>query len=227
MEFSIHYGFKPLPCRVRQPKEKGKVESGIKYFKNNFIAGRKFINNDDLNNQLLEWLENKCNSRIHGTTQKAPRKLFTSEEQDKLIVLPIREYKIKEVGTRKVQNDCHIYVNYNYYSAPFIYVGKNVEVEIDEDIIRVIYNSEEIAVHAKSDSKGSFNTITAHYPPSKYLESEKNKDYYKSQLENIGDAAGNLFDLIIKEQEHYWYKTVTGIISLRKKYTDEIINMAC
>ena len=34
--FAYHYGFHPLPCRVRRPNDKGKVESGIKYVKNNF-----------------------------------------------------------------------------------------------------------------------------------------------------------------------------------------------
>ena len=42
LEMANHYDFKSLPCRVYRPNDKGKVESGIKYFKNNFIAGRKF-----------------------------------------------------------------------------------------------------------------------------------------------------------------------------------------
>lgn len=227
LEFSIHYGFKPLPCRVRQPKEKGKVESGIKYFKLNFISGRKFKNNNDLNFQMMDWLDNKCNARTHGTTQKIPCELFKQEEKEKLRALPIRDYIIKDVGTRKVQNDCHVYINYNYYSVPFYYVGKYVEIEIEDNIIRILFNAEEIAVHAKAEGKGVFTTINAHYPVSKYLESEKNKGYYKSQMENIGEYASTLFNEIIKKQEHHWYKTVTGILSLRNKYADEIINKTC
>lgn len=37
--FAQHYGFKPHPCRVRKPNDKGKVEAGIKYVKNNFFLG--------------------------------------------------------------------------------------------------------------------------------------------------------------------------------------------
>lgn len=53
--FSDHWGFDPIPCRVRCPQEKGKVESGIKYVKNNFFAGRTFDTHHDLKEQL-----NKC-----------------------------------------------------------------------------------------------------------------------------------------------------------------------
>lgn len=76
-QYADYYGFQILPCRVRQPQEKGKVESGIKYIKNNFFAGRKFASHTDLQHQLLNWLNNKCNIRVHGTTRKIPLELFT------------------------------------------------------------------------------------------------------------------------------------------------------
>ena len=35
---SEHYGYEIIPCRVRKPQEKGKVEAGIKYVKSNFLC---------------------------------------------------------------------------------------------------------------------------------------------------------------------------------------------
>jgi len=32
-QFADYCGFLPFPCRVREPQEKGKVESGIKFIK--------------------------------------------------------------------------------------------------------------------------------------------------------------------------------------------------
>ena len=40
-QFSEHYGFQSIPCRIYQPNDKGKVESGIKYVKNNFFCRTK------------------------------------------------------------------------------------------------------------------------------------------------------------------------------------------
>ena len=34
--FLAHYSSAPIACKVRRPEEKGKVESAIKYVKNNF-----------------------------------------------------------------------------------------------------------------------------------------------------------------------------------------------
>ncbi len=68
-----------------------KVESGIKYVKNNFFIGRKFKDGNDLDKKLRSWLEDKCNARVHGTTRKVPREVFDSQEKHLLKSLPAKE----------------------------------------------------------------------------------------------------------------------------------------
>ncbi len=80
-EFADYYGFHVLPCRVRQPQEKGKVEAGIKYIKNNFFAGRQFETYKDLSHQLRKWIDTYCHERIHGTTKEKPCVLFKYERK--------------------------------------------------------------------------------------------------------------------------------------------------
>ena len=79
--FADHYGFKPIPCRIYTPNDKGKVESGIKYVKTNFFLGRSFNNEDELKRQLKQWLDRTCNSRVHGTTRKIPKEVFRIKEK--------------------------------------------------------------------------------------------------------------------------------------------------
>jgi transposase len=59
------------PCRPYQPQEKGKVESGIKYVKNNFFAGREFHSFQEMSRHLESWLV-RANNRLHGTTKIKP-----------------------------------------------------------------------------------------------------------------------------------------------------------
>ena len=40
--FAAHYGFWAQPCRVYTPTDKGKVESNVKYVKDNCFKGREF-----------------------------------------------------------------------------------------------------------------------------------------------------------------------------------------
>lgn len=140
LQFSEYYGFQSIPCRIYQPNDKGKVESGIKYVKNNFFAGRKFINSDDVDRQLMKWLEN-ANNRVHGTTKKIPREEFDAKEKNILLKLPIQEFNLSKVGMRKVYHDCHIYINHNYYSVPYQHVGKEVEIEIGNSLVKNLLQS--------------------------------------------------------------------------------------
>ena len=41
-EFAEGYGFIIAPCPPRDPQKKGRVESGVKYVKNNFVPLRQF-----------------------------------------------------------------------------------------------------------------------------------------------------------------------------------------
>jgi transposase len=221
-----HYGFHPLPCRIRRPNDKGKVESGIKYVKNNFFLGRTFTDEQDLKEKLARWC-NKVNYRIHGTTRKVPREVFEKEEKVKLIPLPQEEFKLASVGTRKVYHDCHIYVDYNYYSVPFEYVGKEVEIELSKNLLKVFYQGKEIALHSRLSERGKFSTNNSHYPTYKRYSDTEYQEKYQAKMAHIGIYTEQLFFLIIKEHPKDWNRTVQGILSLKKTYPDEVIEAAC
>ena len=225
--FAEYYGFKSIPCRVREPQEKGKVESGIKYVKDNFFRGRSFRCEKELNEKLSLWLENTCNSRVHGTTRKVPRELFNEKEKDKLLKLPDSDFLMPMVGTRKVQHDCHIYINYNYYSVPYEHVGKEVEVEITDNFVKIFINYEQIAMHAKLKGEGEFSTQESHYPKYKNYLSTEYQEHYQMKMREIGSNAEQMFLCIFERNKYFWNRPVSGILSLRKKYPDEIIDKSC
>ncbi len=224
--FASHYGFHPLPCRVRRPNDKGKVESGIKYVKNNFFSGRKFSNEQELKERLNRWC-NKVNYRIHGTTRKVPREVFEKEEKMKLKPLPLEEFKLVKVGSRKVYHDCHIYVDYNYYSVPFEYVGKQVEIELAKNLLKVFYQGKEITVHPHLSGRGKFSTNNSHYPAYKRCSDTEYQEKYQAKMAHIGTYTEQLFFLVIKEHPRDWNRTVQGILSLGKTYPHKVIEAAC
>lgn len=43
----------------------------------------------------------------------------------------------------------------------------------------------------------------------------------------LGKETENLFTIIVQEHPRDWYLIVKGILSLRKKYSDEVINLTC
>lgn len=87
-ELARHYGFRVDPTPVRQPKKKGKVESGVRYVKRNGLAGLAGADVDAARAHLARWIEGIANQRIHGTTQRRPAEVFAAEERDTLRPLP-------------------------------------------------------------------------------------------------------------------------------------------
>jgi transposase len=225
-DFAQYYGFRPVPCRIYHPNDKGKVESGIKYVKGNFFAGRKFKDGADCDRQLRQWLE-KANRRIHGTTRSVPFEVFEKEEQPRLLSLPCSRYQLATVGTRIVYHDCHIFVDYNYYSVPFEYVGREVEIELGENLLKVYHKGKQIALHPRVSGRGQFSTTKSHYPKYKRYAETEYQEKYQTKMAQIGPFAEQLFFLIVAENDSYWAKPVKGILSLTKKYSPQVVNLAC
>ena len=77
--FAGHWGFTPRLCQPYRAQTKGKVESGVKYVKRNFVPGREFRSLDDFNDQLAAWQLDVADLREHGTTHQRPIDRFVDE----------------------------------------------------------------------------------------------------------------------------------------------------
>jgi len=68
------------------------VERPVRYVRGNFVYGRTFLHDADLDHQRQLWLERVANVRIHGTTHERPRVRFDREERFLLQPLAGRRY---------------------------------------------------------------------------------------------------------------------------------------
>jgi transposase len=73
LDFAGRFGFRPQLCRPHRPQTKGKVERTIGYLKDAFLTGRTFTGVEDMNTQVLLWLETEANVRLHCTTGERPQ----------------------------------------------------------------------------------------------------------------------------------------------------------
>ena len=91
LRFAHHWGFTPRACRPYRAQTKGKVERPVRYLRGNFVYGRTFLHDADLDHQRALWLE-RANGRLHGTTRERPRVRFDREERLLLQPLAARRY---------------------------------------------------------------------------------------------------------------------------------------
>ena len=225
---SDHYGLLLSPCRPYQPQEKGKVESGIKYVKNNFFAGRKFEDNDSMKKQLDTWFKS-TNERIHGTTKSKPSELFAKDELSSLIKLPMTKFDMSSWHFRKVSKDCHITLENNYYSVPSKYVSEKVMISLEVHLVKIYKEDELVATHPRFKGKGKFATNDNHYDKYKKL-CPGNPDHdnmYKEKMIKMGSNCASMLLFIKQKHKQDWYRAVKGIIKLRKIYDDKDIDKAC
>ena len=68
------------------------VERPVRYLRGNFVYGRTFLHDADLDHQRQLWLERVANVRLHGTTRERPRIRFDREERFLLQPLAPRRY---------------------------------------------------------------------------------------------------------------------------------------
>lgn len=74
-DFARYWGFTPRLCRPYRAQTKGKIESGVKYVRRNFLCGllgREPANLADFNSELRRWVAEVANQRVHGTTREQP-----------------------------------------------------------------------------------------------------------------------------------------------------------
>jgi transposase len=92
LRFAHHWGFTPRACRPYRAQTKGKVERPVRYVRGNFVYGRTFLDDADLDHQRALWLERVANVRLHATTHERPRDRFDREERLLLQPLAPRRY---------------------------------------------------------------------------------------------------------------------------------------
>jgi len=98
LRFAAHWGFTPRACRPYRAQTKGKVERPVRYVRGNFVYGRTFLHDGDLDRQRQQWLEGVANVRVHGTTGEPPQVRFDRDERVHLQPLAARPYTSVMLG---------------------------------------------------------------------------------------------------------------------------------
>lgn len=226
LAFSKHYNFVPLPCKVRMPQHKGKVESAIKYVQNNALAGKTFDSLEAQNHYLRHWNRTWASTRIHGTTKRQVKVMF-AEEKPLLKPLPPTPFLFFKIGSRKVNPiDSHIEIAGAFYPVPPKFMGKRVTVHHNRQWVKVYYQGELIQC-LSTVAKGRFHPDKRCLPDHKTWTPSRYIQYLLSQCEQIGPAVLEWANRAEAERHERAYRAIQGVVALAKTYPHAIINFAC
>lgn len=94
------------------------------------------------------------------------RELFSSQELPLLQNLPEHPYQFNHLTRAKVQKNYHVVMgeDWHFYSAPYQYVGKEVNIIYDTECVEIYYQLERIAFHPRNYKKHGITTLLEHMP---------------------------------------------------------------
>ena len=218
-----HYGAVPLPCRVRHPDRKGKVESGVGHAKKTPLKGLRFESLQEAQEYLDHWEARWADTRIHGTMKRQVAAMF-AEERPSLLPLPVEPFRYYRYGDRSVHLDGCVEVEAAYYSAPPGWIGRRVQVQWDSRQVRLLdpQTGQLLREHLRQVRGG-----------------HRIKDEDRSRKTPLGtqqllaraDKAGTQIGALCRGMHHAHGETavrrIMGVLSLGKKYGVARVDDAC
>ncbi len=231
-DFANHMGFAVLPARPYKPKDKGSGEAHIGVVQRGFfqqVRNRIFYSLEELNEALrhyLEWLNHQV-MKDYGVS-RAQR---FEEEKKQLKALPPSPFELSEWRRAKVHPDCHIQVEKNFYSVPFVYVGQQLRVRLTEKMVEIFSeDSQPLSAHTRLSGIGKFSTYDSHYPEKKLSVARFEVHHAKAQAQKLGPNVEKLVEkLLATDHPLRHLRRVQGILRLAKRYpiTLEALEHAC
>jgi transposase len=148
VDFARHYGFEITACNVGRANEKGRVESGVGYVKNNFLRGLELTEFAAIQAAGQVWLNTIANVRIHGETHQRPIDLF-AQERPQLRQLNPNPYDVARTLTTNASSQFRITLDTNRYSVPCAYAHRRLTVKAYPDRICIYFDTQLIARHQR------------------------------------------------------------------------------
>ena len=218
-----HYGVVALPCRVRDPDRKGKVESGVAHAQKTPLQGMRFETIEESQAYLDRWESNWADTRIHGTTKRQVSAMF-AEERPSLLPLPLEPFRYYRFGERTVRLDGHVEVDGAYYCAPPGHIAALLPVQWDEQHIRLMDpRTKQLLREYSRQDRGRYRTPAEYRPkqtPNTTLD-------LLAKATNSGKSIGALCAAIHRDQGEIGVKGIQGVRALIHRHGVIAVEDAC
>lgn len=216
IDFSGYYLFEPVLCAPGKGNEKGKVESGIKYIRGNFLAGRFITSYQMLKTDAKQWQNEVANMRIHATTRERPIDRF---EKEKSFLKPLHQKDYDTSIIRPIFSNSQAFIRFdgNAYSVPYTYNSQHLTLKATQDRINIYKTQDFIASHVRSYEKYLFFEDPKHRQG---LLASKRKARYTKICEiflKLGPECSDYLNGLIHNELHLPYH-LEKILHLVDKY---------
>jgi hypothetical protein len=162
--FADRLGFEWRAHEKGDANRSAHVERQFDHIEGNFLAGREFADWGDLNQQARAWCD-KVNATHKRHLHASPRELFATERLH-LRPLPAWVPEVYLLHQRIVDSEGYVRVNRTRYSAPWLFIGRQLEVRETKDRIDLYQGPRLVATHKRfPEPTDQRITLPEHRPP--------------------------------------------------------------
>ena len=218
-----HYGVAALPCRIKDPDRKGKVESGVGHAQKTPLKGQRFESLEEAQAYLDRWEQRWADTRIHGTTKRQVAVMF-AEEKPSLLPLPVEPFRYYQYGERVVHLDGCVEVEAAYYGLPPGWIGRRVKVQWDALYVRILHpgTNQLLREHIRQ-KRGGYRIKDEDQPKKMPLSTAQ----LLRRASHAGVQIGKVCEFIYHRQGEPGIRRILGMLSLIKKYGTAAVEEAC
>jgi len=218
-----HYGVVAMPCRVRDPDRKGKVESGVAHAQKTPLKGKRFESLEEAQTYLDQWESRWADTRIHGTTKRQVAVMF-AEEKPFLLPLPIEPFRYYQYGERVVHLDGCVEVEAAYYSTPPGWIGKLVKVQWDSLHVRILDpKTHQLLREHVRQQRGRHRIEPGDNPKKTPITTVQ----LLARAARAGSHIGALCHEIHRHEGEPGIRRILGVLSLARKFGPNAVEDAC
>ena len=218
-----HYEVVAMPCRVRDPDRKGKVESSVGHAQKTPLKGLRFESLEEAQAYLDRWEERWADTRIHGTTKRQVSAMF-AEERPALRALPVEPFRYYQYGERTVHLDGCVEVEAAYYGTPPGWIGRRIRVQWDSLYVRLLDPGTGQLLREHLRQRRGGHRIQDEDRPRK---TPLGTHHLLSRSEKAGAHIGVLCQTMHSRQGEPAVRRILGVLSLAKKYGAAATDEAC
>jgi transposase len=229
---SEHYGVGILPARPYKPRDKAKVEAGVR-FAQSYILGRlrhmTFFSLDDCNRAIGEVLT-RLNERVMRRLGVSRRALFIEIEQPALRPLPAVPYEYAEWKKARVNLDYHVELFGHYYSVPHGLVREEVDGRLTANGVELFHRGRRVAAHVRLyGGAGRHVTLPDHMPSGHRHYAGWSEARFRSSAAVIGPNTEALITAILASRKHpeQGFRSCLGVLQRLRGIDRDRAEAAC
>jgi transposase len=228
---SEHYSFAIVPARVREPKDKAKVENAVGIVTKQILAALRHITFTSIGeiNAAIKQKLIILNNQPFQKMKTSRRELFETIDKPALKLLPPSRYHYAEWLNAKVHIDYHFVFDNHYYCVPYQYIHHPIKIRATAKTVECFYQGKRIAAHARSDIRYGFTTLKEHMPPAHRAHAEWSPERMKRWANKIGQQTSHFIDHMIASRSfpEQAYRACLGLLRLGERFSPERLEKAC